>query len=123
RDHREDLAVLRVHRNADGLREAILLDTLAKLGVEKLLEFVVDGEDEVVADRRRGVRERLDLALRRVPLDLAPAVLAAQVLLVFELESGATNDVGREVALVLQVVQLVLGDRSDIAEERRVQRR
>jgi hypothetical protein len=41
-NHRQDLAVLRVHRDADSLRELVFLDAFAELGVEKLLETVID---------------------------------------------------------------------------------
>ena len=53
RDHRQDLPGLRIHRDAYGLREPVLLDPLAQLSVEELLQAVVDGEHDAVAGDRR----------------------------------------------------------------------
>jgi hypothetical protein len=44
-------------------------------------------------------RQRLDLALRGIALDLAPAVRPAQVLLVDVLDAGPPEIVVREVAV------------------------
>ena len=121
RDHREDLTVLRVHRDADGLREAILLDPLAQLGVNQLLQAVVDGQHDGVPDDRLPQRKRLYLALRGVALDLAPAVRSAKVALVDALDAGPTDVVVAEIALVAQLSELVLGDRTGVSDDRRIE--
>src|SRR6267143_7119987 len=90
-DHREDLAVLRIHRDADGLRELVFLDAFAKLAVDELLQAVVDGERNGIADGRPLERERLYLALRRVAFDLAPPVRPAQILLVDGFDPGTSE--------------------------------
>ena len=120
-DHREDVAVLRVQGDPDALGELVLEDTLSELAVEELLEAVVDREDHGVADRRRPQREGLDLTLRRVALDLAPAVGAAKIFLVGRLETGATDVVVEEVPLLAEIVELALGHRAGVADDRRVQ--
>ena len=122
RNHREDLAVLRVHGDRGRPGKPVLLYTLAELGVEQLLETVVDREDDGVADGRPLESEGLDLALGRVALDFAPSVGAAQVPLVDLLDAGAADVVDREVACVLELFELVLGDRTRVADNRRIQR-
>src|SRR2546430_14541691 len=121
-DHREDLAVLRIDRHADGLGEFVLVDALAELGIETLLQTVVDRERNGIADRRPLERERLDLALSGVPLDLAPAVGPAEILLADVFYPGASDIIVSEIAAVLELRQLLFGDRAGVSDHRRVQR-
>ena len=62
----------------------------------------VDREDGGVPGDGRSVRERLDLPLRRVALDLAPTVRPTEVLLVLRLKAGAADEVSEEVPLLAQ---------------------
>ena len=121
-DHREDLAVLWVHRHADGLGEFVLVDALPKLGIEKLLQAVVDRERNGIAHGRPLERERLDLALSGVPLNLAPAVRPAKKLLVDVFYPGTSDVIVREIATVLKLRELLFGNRAGVADHRRVQR-
>ena len=119
--HREDLPVLRVHRDTDSLSEEVLVDTFLQLRLDQLLEAVIDREHHAVAGRRRRVRELFDLPLRRIALDLAPAVLPAKVLLVLVLETRAAGEVRLQIALVSQRRVFVFGHRTDIAEQWRIE--
>src|SRR5712692_5687731 len=121
RDQRQDFTVLRVHGDAHGPGEAIFLDALAELRVEELLEAVVDREDDGVADGRPLKSQGLDLALRRVALDLAPSISSAQVPLVHLLDARASDVINREIARVFELLELALGDRSRVADHRRVE--
>ncbi len=121
RIHREDLPVLRVHRDAHGLGEEVLVDALLQLRLDELLEAIIDREHHAVPGGRRRVRELFDLALRRIALDLAPAVLPAKVLLVLVLETGAPDEVRLQVALVAQRRVFILRHRTDITEEWRIE--
>ena len=120
-DHREDLAVLRIHRDADRLRELVVVDSLPELGVEKLLQTVVDGERDRVADGCPLQRERLDLAQRGVTLDLAPPVRAAEILLVDAFDPGPADVVVPEVAGLLELLELLLRDRPGVPHDGRVE--
>src|SRR5205814_539083 len=120
--HRQDLAVLWIDRDADRLRELVLVDALAELGIEELLQTVVDGQRNGVADGRPLERERLDLALSGVPLNLAPAVRPAKKLLVDVFYPGTSDVIVREIATVLKLRELLFGNRAGVADHRRVQR-
>ena len=122
RHHRQDLAVLRIYRDSDRLREPVLVDAFPKLGVEQLLQTVIDREDDRVPDRGPLKREGLDLTLGRIAFDLSPAVCPAQVLLVDLLDPGTSDVVVAEVASALEGLELLLGDRPGVAEHGGVER-
>src|SRR5207247_6460793 len=114
--HREDLAVLRIHRNADGLRELVFLNALAQFGIEELLETVVDRERDRVPDRWSLQRERLDLALRGIALDLAPAIRPAEISLVDVFDAGPSEIVVGEITAFLERRELLLCDRPRVSD-------
>ena len=102
-DHREDLAVLRVHRDDRAALDADLAHRPPEGLLGVLLGLRVDRERERIARLRLADRlQDLDPAARGVALDALGAVDPAQLRLVGRLEAGLADEVVREVARRLE---------------------
>ena len=121
-DHREDLAVLRVHHDDDAALEAGRLHSPAKRLLRELLLVGVDRQPNGAAGDRGPVRpEHLHLATGGVALDGLEPVFAAQHRLVRRLDAGATEQVVGLVADLLEVEELAAVDRARVPEHLREQ--
>src|SRR5262245_18424187 len=119
-DHRLDLAVLRVHHDDDAALEAGGLHAPLHRLLRELLLVLVEREPErAPGDRRLICAENLDLAPGGVTLDRLESVRAAELLLVGGLDARAAEQVVRQVAAWLQVVELLAADRTRVSEHLR----
>ena len=129
RRHREDGAVVRVHRDdraaarrplAVRLRE---MDAVRERPLRRLLELQVERQPQRMARLRDG--RLLQLAARpseRVDVHPRRAGDAAEIRVVGGLDAGLADHVAGLVALLRQRLQLLRGDLADVAEHLRRQR-
>ena len=116
-DHGKHLARLRVHddsscrvRMDDG---KLLIDG----ALRRLLDVLVDGEDEIIARHRRLTSEDLHGPSRYIDLHLIAALDAANILIVDAFQSELADDVAGFIPLVLALFKLHLVDFAHVAKD------
>ena len=87
----------------------------------QLLHAPVERQDQAVAGNRVDGSEPAHQLALRVDLDAFAAGLAAQHVIVANLEALFADDVVRRVPLVFERVVFVFGDRADVAEDVRTE--
>ena len=112
-DHREDLAVARIHRHRGAFQ-------LAERGDHRALQVDIDRQAQVRARRRRHHAQRADRTAIGIGLDALVAHLAAQGVLVITFKAGLA-DVAEGGGGFVQPLAVLGIDAADIADDVREQ--